>query len=58
MVEKDNFRKKETQDKLYEERAAKLWEIEYQKKISDQRELHLQKVSTYNIYSFKIAGRN
>jgi hypothetical protein len=45
MVEKDNFRKKETQDKLYEERAAKLWEIEYQKKISDQRELHLQKVN-------------
>ncbi len=48
MQEKEKFRQKENQDKLYEERAAKLWEIEYQKKIDEQRQLHFQKVN--NIY--------
>jgi hypothetical protein len=47
MDEKERFRQKEIQDKLYEERAAKLWEIEYQKKIDAQRQLHLQKVKIY-----------
>ena len=59
MVEKEKHRQKESQDKLYEERAAKLWEIEYQKKINDQRELHLQKVnfeSFYYIFIYLVGG--
>ena len=55
MVEKEKHRQKETQDKLYEERAAKLWEIEYQKKINDQRELHLMKV-ILNYFIFLVGG--
>jgi len=47
LEEKERFRQKEIQDKLYEERAAKLWEIEYQKKIDAQRQLHLQKVKFF-----------
>lgn len=47
MQEKERQRQKELQDKIYEERAAKLWEMEYQKKINDQRQLHLQKVNNY-----------
>jgi hypothetical protein len=43
-MEKDKLKLKETQDKLYDERAAKLWELDYQKKINDQREIHLKKV--------------
>lgn len=52
MMEKEKQRQKELQDKIYEERAAKLWEIEYQKKINEQRELHLKKVS--DLYKVKI----
>lgn len=33
------------QNQLYEERAAQLWEKEYQKKISEQKEKHLQRVN-------------
>jgi hypothetical protein len=44
MMEKEKLKLKETQDKLYDERAAKLWELEYQKKINDQKEIHLKKV--------------
>jgi hypothetical protein len=44
MMEKNKLTLKETQDKLYDERAAKLWELEYQKKINDQKQIHLQKV--------------
>ena len=43
--EKDNMRRKEQQDKLYEERAAQLWEMEYQKKIDQQKALHLQRLA-------------
>ena len=43
--EKDNMRRKEQQDKLYEERAAQLWEMEYQKKIDEQKALHLQRLA-------------
>lgn len=53
MQEKEKYKQKENQDKLYEERAAKLWEIEYQKKIDDQRQLHLQKVNNIK-YKFLI----
>lgn len=42
---KENQRRRELQDKLYEERAAHLWEMEYQKKIIEQKELHKQKLA-------------
>ena len=42
--EKEDLRKKERQDVLYEERAAQLWEKEYQEKIREQRALHLQRL--------------
>ena len=42
--EKDDLRKRERQDILYEERAAQLWEKEYQEKIKEQRALHLQRL--------------
>ncbi len=42
--EKEKSRHKEIQEKIYEERAAKLWEMEYQKKIDEQRELHKRRV--------------
>ena len=45
MREKEMLREKEKQDKIYEERAAKLWEMEYQKKINLQRELHLKRLA-------------
>ena len=41
---KDNLRKREMQDVLYEERAAQLWEQDYQNKINEQRALHLQRL--------------
>ena len=42
--EKDDLRKRERQDVLYEERAAQLWEKEYQNKINEQKALHLQRL--------------
>ena len=42
--EKDRLRKREMQDVLYEERAAQLWEQDYQNKINEQRALHLQRL--------------
>ena len=42
--EKDDLRKRERQDVLYEERAAQLWEKEYQEKIKEQRARHLQRL--------------
>lgn len=44
IAEKENQKRRELQDKLIEERAAKLWEMEYQKKINEQREIHLKKL--------------
>jgi len=41
---KDNLRKREMQDVLYEERAAQLWEQDYQNKINEQKALHLQRL--------------
>jgi len=40
----------ERQNKLYDERAALLWEKEYQKKINEQRVIQMDRV----IYYFKI----
>ena len=45
MREKQLLKEKERQDQIYDERAAKLWELEYQKKINLQRELHLKKLA-------------
>ena len=42
--EKDRLRKREMQDKLYEERAAQLWEQDYQNKIDEQIALHLKRL--------------
>ena len=42
--EKDRLRKREMQDILYEERAAQLWEQDYQNKINEQRQLHLKRL--------------
>lgn len=50
--EKERHKQKELQDKAYDERVAKLWEIEYQKKINEQRQIHLQRV----IYFVTLAG--
>ena len=44
IYEKDVLRKKEMQDVKYEERAAQLWEQEYQNKINEQRELHIKRL--------------
>ena len=43
--EKENQKLKQLQDQKYEERAAQLWEMEYQKKINQQREIHLRKLA-------------
>ena len=42
--EKERLRKREMQDTLYEERAAQLWEQDYQNKIDEQRALHLKRL--------------
>ena len=42
--EKEQLRKREMQDVLYEERAAQLWEQDYQNKINEQRALHLKRL--------------
>lgn len=45
MSSKEHQKKVENQDKLYEKRAAELWEKEYQNKINNQKELHMQKLA-------------
>ena len=42
--EKEQLRKKEMQDVLYEERAAQLWEQDYQNKINEQKIIHLKRL--------------
>ena len=42
--EKERLRKREMQDILYEERAAQLWEQDYQNKINEQRALHFKRL--------------
>ena len=42
--EKEDLRKKERQDIRYEERAAQLWEKEYQNKIDEQKAIHYQRL--------------
>ena len=53
MQEKEQLRKKEMQDVLYEERAAQLWEQDYQNKIDEQKTLHynrLKEIREKNVY--------
>lgn len=42
--QKQLMKDKEQQDKIYEERAARLWEKEYQNKINTQKELHIKRL--------------
>ena len=42
--EKDDLRKREREHVLYEERAAQLWEKEYQQKIDEQEVFHLKRL--------------
>ena len=42
--EKEQLRKREMQDVLYEERAAQLWEQDYQNKINEQKAIHYQRL--------------
>ena len=44
MQEKERLRKREMQDIRYEERAAQLWEQDYQNKINEQRALHFKRL--------------
>ena len=52
--EKEQLRKREMQDVIYEERAAQLWEQDYQNKINEQKALHykrLKEIRDKNAYS-------
>ena len=44
--EKEDLKKRERQDVLYEERAAKLWEKEYLDKINEQKAIHFQRLKS------------
>ena len=51
--EKEQLRKREMQDLLYEERASQLWEQDYQNKIDEQKALHynrLKEIREKNAY--------
>ena len=43
--EKEHLRRRALQDRLYEERAAQLWEMDYQRKINEQKALHLKRLA-------------
>jgi len=45
MSEKDRLKRREVQEKMYEERAAKLAEIDYQKKIQQTKSMNQTKLS-------------
>lgn len=44
---KKNLKEKERQDELYNERAAKMWEAEFTKKLKDQKDIHKKRVLNY-----------
>ena len=58
MYEKEQLRKKEMQDVLYEERAAQLWEQDYQNKINEQKALHIQRLKEIREKNAYSAGNN
>jgi len=45
MSEKDRLKRREVQEKMYEERAAKLAEIDYQKKVQQTKSMNQTKLS-------------
>lgn len=45
--ERDRTRRRELQDKMYEERAAKLAEIQYVKKIEEQKTYNNTQLSNF-----------
>ena len=45
MKEKNMIQERQRQQDLYEQRAAQLWEMEYQKKINEQKMLHMQRLA-------------
>lgn len=45
--ERDRTMRRELQDKMYDERAAKLAEIEYQRRITQERENNAQMLATW-----------
>lgn len=47
---KEKDRLIEKQNKLYDERAAQMWEMEYQKKINEQRQIQMERVLFYFIF--------
>ena len=45
MLKEEHLRRRALQDRLYEERAAQLWEMDYQRKINEQKALHLKRLA-------------
>lgn len=45
---KKQIQNKEHQDNLYNERAAKMWEAEFTKKLEVQKDIHRKRVRLYN----------
>lgn len=48
---KKQMQLKETQDNLYNERAAKMWEAEFTKKLKEQQDIHKKRV-IFNLCNF------
>lgn len=44
---KEKIAIQEKQDKIYEDRAAMLWEMEYQRKINEKKEMQLLRVKIF-----------
>jgi len=51
-------KKKETNDKFYEEREAKLREIEFSKKLNELKEIHKKKWKNLKKREFNISLNN
>jgi hypothetical protein len=49
---KEKERLVEMQNKFYDEKAAQMWEMEYQKKINEQRQIQMEKVKIIFKYFF------
>lgn len=54
MNEKERLREKELHEKILQERAAKLWEMEYNKKIQEKKAQHHERVYSLFKGSFNI----
>ncbi len=51
---KKQHQAKEHQDALYNERAAKMWEAEFTKKLQDQKDIHKKRVNTLIIIKMEM----